>query len=247
MMMASCQNCNESITGNFCANCGQKTSVHRYSFKHFITHDLIQGIWSIDNGIVFTIKELFTRPGHSIRDFINGKRVGYFSFATLLVIILGVSLFVEEYSHVKLSDLMPESSKESMNAIEEFTKEYPKLTLLLAIPFYSVFSFFWFRKSKLNLAEHFVLNSYKTVAESIIALIFTIITVIYTNQKGLMTIYSFVIILSLVYTFWYYKQFFSAYGYSKKSLIIRSLGAIFSYMFFSLMLGIVLEIIKIGK
>jgi len=245
--MESCQNCNETITGNFCANCGQKTSVHRYSFKYFIVHDLIHGFWSVDNGFIFTIRALFTRPGHSIREFINGKRVGYFSFATLLVIILGVSHFVGEYSQVKLSDLMPESSKESMNVIEEFTKNYPKTALLLAIPFYSVFSFLWFRKSKLNLTEHFVLNSYKAIAESIIELIFTIITVIYTSQKGLMTIYSFVMFCSIVYSFWYYKQFFSAYGYSKKALAIRSLGVVFSYMFFSMMLGIIMAIMKNGK
>lgn len=245
-MMESCQNCNEIITGNFCANCGQKTSVHRYSFKHFIKHDLIHGIWNVDNGIIFTIKKLFTRPGHSIREFINGKRVGYFNFLTLLVIILGVSHFVGEYSQVKLSDLVPESSKESMNVIEEFTKKYPKLTLLLTIPFYSVFSFLWFRKSKLNLTEHFVLNSYKTVVESIIGLIFTIITVIYTSQEGLKIIYSFVMFISIVYAFWYYKQFFSAYGYSKKSLIFRSLGVIISYLFFSVMLGMVMAIINIG-
>jgi len=140
---------------------------------------------------------------------------------------------------------MPESSKESMNVIEVFTKKYPKITLLLTIPFYSIFSFLWFRKPKLNLTEHFVLNSYKTVVESIIGLIFTIITVFYINQKGLRTIYSLVVLFSLIYTFWYYKQFFSAYGYSKKSLIIRSLGVIFSYMFFSMMLGIVMAIMKI--
>jgi len=245
-MMESCQNCNEIITGNFCANCGQKTSVHRYSFKHFVKHDLIHGIWNVDNGVIFTIKELFTRPGHSIREFINGKRVGYFNFLTLLVIILGVSHFVGEYSQVKLSDLMPESSKESMNVIEEFTKKYPKITLLLTIPFYSVFSFLWFRKSKLNLTEHFVLNSYKTVVESILGLFFTITTVFYTNQKGLMSIYSFVVFFSLIYTFWYYKQLFSTYGYSKKSLIFRSLGVIFSYMFFSIMLGMVMAIMNIG-
>jgi hypothetical protein len=244
-MMESCQNCNETITGNFCANCGQKTNIHRYSLKHFIVHDLIHGFWHVDNGFFFTIKELFTRPGHCIREFINGKRVGYYSFVTLLVIILGISHFVGEYSPVKLSDLMPESSKKTMNIIEEFSNNYPKITLLLTIPFYSVFSFFWFRKSNLNLTEHFVLNSYKTVGESIIVLIFTIITVIYTNQKGLVPIYSFFMLLSLVYTFWYYKQFFSAYGYSKKSLIIRSLGAIFSYMFFSFMLGIVSAIMGI--
>jgi len=244
-MAKNCQNCNEIITGNFCTNCGQKASVHRYSFKHFIEHDLIHGIWNVDNGFFFTIKELFTRPGHSIREFINGKRVRYFSFITLLVIILGISHFVGEYSQVKLSDLMPESSKESMNVIEVFTKKYPKITLLLTIPFYSIFSFLWFRKPKLNLTEHFVLNSYKTVVESIIGLIFTIITVFYINQKGLRTIYSLVVLFSLIYTFWYYKQFFSAYGYSKKSLIIRSLGVIFSYMFFSIMLGIVMAIMKI--
>tara|TARA_B110000259_G_C13918477_1_gene363840 strand:- start:398 stop:787 length:390 start_codon:yes stop_codon:yes gene_type:complete len=125
-MDANCQNCNEIIKGNFCANCGQKTSVHRYSFKHFIEHDLINGIWNVDNGVFFTIKELFTRPGHSIREFINGKRVKYFSVVTLLLIILAISHFVSEYSQVKLSDLMPESSKESINVIEEFTKEHPK-------------------------------------------------------------------------------------------------------------------------
>ena len=244
-MEKNCQNCAEIITGNFCANCGQKTSVHRYSFKQFIKHDLIHGIWNIDNGIFFTIKELFTRPGHSIREFINGKRVGYFSFVTLLVIILGISHFIGEYSQVKLSDLMPEDSKESMNAIESFTKKYPKFTLLLTIPFYSIFSFLWFRKSKLNLTEHFVLNSYKTVAESIIGLIFTVITVFYINQKGLMTIYSFVVLFSLIYAFWYYKQFFSIYGYSKVSLIIRSLGVVFSYIIFSMIIGFVFAIMKI--
>ena len=245
-MVESCQNCKGLITGNFCSNCGQKTTVKRYSLKRFITHDLIHGIWSVDNGMIFTIKELFTRPGHSIREFINGRRAGYFNFVTLLLIVLGVSHFVGEYSQVKLSEIMPESSKDSMNTIEEFSKKYPKSTLLLTIPFYSVFSFLWFRKSKLNLTEHFVLNSYKTVAELIIGLFFTLITVFYTNQKGLMTIYSFIAFISLVYSFWYYKQFFSAYGYSKRSLIIRSLGVIFSYMFLSMMLGIIMAIIQDG-
>lgn len=246
-MMESCKNCNANITGNFCANCGQKTSVHRYSLNHFIKHDLIHGIWNVDNGIFFTIKELFKRPGHSIREFMNGKRVGYFNFVTLLVGILAVSHFIDEYSLVKLSDLMPESSKESADVMEEFTKKYPKITLLLTIPLYSVFSFIWFRKSKLNLTEHLVLNSYKTVAESIVGLIFTIITVVYANPKGLLTIYSFVFLFSLAYTFWYYKQFFSAYGYSKRSLIFRSLGAISTYMIFSMILGAVMSIIANGK
>lgn len=246
-MSVNCKNCDEINTGNFCANCGQKASVHRYSFKHFIEHDLVHGIWHVDNGIFFTIKELFTRPGHSIREFINGKRVGYFSFITLLVLILGISHFLGEFTQVKMSDLMPESSKGAMNELQEFTKKYPKSTLLLTIPFYSIFSFLWFRKSKLNLTEHFVLNSYKTVAESLIALIFIITTIFYTNIKVLTIFYSLISILTLVYAFWFYKQFFSGYNYSKKSLIIRSCGVIFSYMFLSMFVGIIMGILKYGK
>ena len=246
-MAENCKNCNQVITANFCIDCGQKSTVHRYSFKHFIEHDLIHGIWHVDNGILFTIKELFTRPGHSIREFINGKRIGYFSFVTLLLLILAISHFLGEYAQVKLSDLMPESSKSVMNELQEFTKKNPKTTLLLTIPFYSSFSFLWFRKSKLNLTEHFVLNSYKTIGESLIALLFVIITIFFSNIKVLTIVYSIISLSTIFYAFWFYRQFFSAYGYSKKSLIIRSLGVVFSYMFLSFIVGIIMGIMKYVK
>ncbi|WP_299289135.1 DUF3667 domain-containing protein [uncultured Mucilaginibacter sp.] len=243
----NCLNCTNPITDKFCPNCGQKSTVHRYSLKHFVEHDLIHGIWHIDNGIVFTIKELFTSPGHSIREFINGKRVSYFSFVTLLLLILGISHFLSEYAQVKLLDLMPESSKGAMNELQEFTKKNPKTILLITIPFYSIFSFIWFRKSRLNITEHFVLNSYKIVAESLFGLLFLIVTIFYTNIKVLTIIYSFISLLTIVYAFWFYRQFFSIYGYSKKSLIIRSLGVVFSYMFLSMLAGVIMGIMKYGK
>lgn len=243
----NCLNCGNPITDKFCPKCGQKTSVHKYSLKHFIEHDLIHGIWHVDNGILFTIRELFTRPGHSVREFINGKRVGYFSFVTMLLLILGISHFLGEYSQVKISDLMPENSKGITNEFEEFTKKYPKLMLLITIPFYSIFSFLWFRKSKLNLTEHFVLNSYKTVAESIIGLLFVIVTIFVSNIKALTLIYSFISLLTLIYAFWYYKQFFLGYGYSKKSLIFRSIAVVLSYVFLSMVVGVIAGFFKYVK
>jgi hypothetical protein len=246
-MAENCKNCNQVITGNFCIDCGQKSSVHRYSFKHFIEHDLIHGFWHVDNGIIFTIKVLFSRPGHSIREFVNGKRVRYFSFVTLLLLILGVSHFLGDYAQVKLSDLMPENSKGTMNELEEFTKKYPKVMLLITIPFYSFFSFLWFRKSKLNLTEHFVLNSYKTVGESLIGLCFLIVTIFYSKIKVLTIIYSFISISTLVYAVWFYRQFFSSYDYSKKSLIFRSLGVVLSYIFLSMLVGFIMAYLKFRK
>lgn len=246
-MPKTCLNCGNPVIEKFCGNCGQKITVHRYSLKHFIQHDLIHGIWHIDAGILFTIRELFTRPGHSVREFINGKRVVFFNFVTLLLIIVGISHLLGEYTQIKISDLMPEDSKGTMNELEELTKKFPKTTLLLAIPFYSFFSLFWFRKSKLNLTEHFVLNSYKTVAELLIALLFTIITIFYANLKVLFIVYGLISVFSFIYAFWFYKQFFSAYGYSSKSLILRCLGVVLSYFLFSTLIGIILRILNYGE
>lgn len=242
-----CKNCNAIISGNYCVNCGQKTSVHRYSFQHFVTHDLVHGVWHVDSGILFTIKELFTRPGNSIREFINGKRVGYFSFVTLLVLIFSASHFLSVYATVTLVDLAPESSKGAMNELQKFTQKNPKAMLLITIPFYSFLSFLWFRKSNLNLTEHFVLNSYKTVAESLIALSFLVFTIFYTNIPVLTIIYGIFSFGTLVYAFWFYKQFFSGYGYSNRALIFRSLAVIFSYMFLTLTIGIVMALLDFGK
>lgn len=246
LQVKTCKNCNENLTGNFCAHCGQKASVRRYSFKYFVENNIIHGIWNINSGFFFTIKQLFTRPGHSIREFINGKRIGYFNVITLLLIVVGFSHFIAEYTQVRLSDLVPENSTDIVNELEVFSKKYPKITLLLTIPFYTIFSFLWFKKSKLNLSEHLVLNSYKTAAELIMGLIFTVITIFYTNVNVLIIIYYiFVLLGSLVYSFWYYKQFFSTYGYSKTELIIRSLAAIFSPFILSTIIGVVISVVKI--
>ncbi len=244
-MTATCLNCSNPASENFCGNCGQKTSIHRYSFKHFIEHDLIHGIWHVDNGVLFTIRELFSRPGHSVREYLQGKRVGFFSFVSLLLIILGITHFLGEFAQVKISDLLPESSKGTVNELQEFTKENPKIILLLTIPFYSIFSYLWFKKAKLNLTEHLVLNSYKAVAESLIALLFLIVTIFYANIQVLAVVYSLISLFTLVYAVWFYRQFFSVFGYSKKSLIIRSLGVVLSYMLFYVLVGIVVGIAKI--
>lgn len=243
-MTDNCKNCTEIISGNFCNNCGQNSKVRRYSFEHFIKHDLIHGIWNIDNGIFYTIKELLTRPGHNIREFIDGKRVNYFSYVTLLLLILGISIFLEEYAQIKVSNLMPESSQEAINNLEDFTKNNPKFALLLTIPFYSIFSYIWFRKAKLNFAEHFVLNSYRAVIESLIGLLFLVLTIFLNNIQVLIIIYGLINLLILVYAFWLYKQFFSVFKYSNKSLIFRSLGVVFSYIIFTMFIGIIMGIIE---
>ena len=99
-----CKNCNYNFKGKYCNNCGQTADTHRLDF-HYLWHQFKHGLLHFDDGILYSGIELFTRPGHSIREFVNGKRVGYFSFVTLLLLILGISHFLSEYAQVKISDL----------------------------------------------------------------------------------------------------------------------------------------------
>jgi hypothetical protein len=233
-----CLNCNHPLQAAYCAHCGQSANTHRYSLKHFIEHDLVHGIWHVDKGVLYTIKELFSRPGHSVREFVQGKRVGYFNFVTLIVLIIGTELFLGSFGHVKLTDITPESSKAAMSILEEFTMKHPKAVPLLMIPLTSLFSYLWFRKAKLNGTEHVILNAYKTAGEMIIALLFTLIAIFYKDKAGLYLIYGTIGLLTTAYAIWFYYQFFSAYGYKKYSLLIRSIMVPISMVLLSIVIGL---------
>lgn len=244
-LAANCLNCGNLVTEKYCGNCGQVSSTHRYSLKHVVAHDFIHGVWHVDKGVLYTIKQLFTNPGNSTRAYILGKRVNYFNFITLMLLILGVSSVVAHYTHIGMADLVPEASKHAINSFEEFSVKYPKVVLLITIPITSFFSLLWFRKAKFNYAEHIVLNSYKASAELIIALLFTVITIFYTNIQVLIVIYYIGIGgFTFFYGIWFYYQFFSKSGYSKKALLIRSIMVTVSFPLLSFLIGIVIGMMK---
>lgn len=239
-MEHNCLNCSQEAINNYCQNCGQKSSTHRYSIKHFVEHDFIHGVWHVDKGILFTIKELFTRPGNSVREYTQGKRANYFSFVTLILLILTVSSLLAPYVPIKLSDLMPGENERVMNSFENFITKYPKILIVVTIPINSLFSFIWFRKAKLNYSENLVLNSYKASSELIIGLFFSVFSICYPNIKALTFLYfSLITPLIFIYGIWYYCQFYSVYGYSKKSLFFRSVLVILSYSLFQVIAGLI--------
>ncbi|MBN9296239.1 MAG: DUF3667 domain-containing protein [Filimonas sp.] len=245
MNHTNCLNCNHHLAAPYCSNCGQKASTHRYSVLHFIEHDLIHGILHIDKGLLYTIKALFTRPGHSIREFIQGKRVNHFNYVTLLIIILGVTHFISSFSPITLTDIVPESSKAAMSQIEAFSTKYPKALLLFMIPAYSIFTYLWFGKAKMNGTEHIVMNAYKSAGELILGILFIIITIFYRNKEMLYLIYSLTSgLLSTIYAAWFYYQYFSVFGYKKYSLLLRSIMVLVSVLLLPLVIGLIAGLIK---
>lgn len=88
-MAKICKNCGTEFSGNYCNNCGQKAKVGRLTFRSVIDN-WAYGLTNCDTGILYTCKELFTRPGHMLADYIRGKRVIYFQPFPMLFITAGL-------------------------------------------------------------------------------------------------------------------------------------------------------------
>jgi len=158
-----CKNCQNQFEGNYCNLCGQQAEIKKIDFR-FIRYDLQQGLFNFDTGILYTIKELFSRPGHSIREFLEGKRIHHFKPISLVLILATVYAFVHHYFGLNLFRQSGDSSKiaESANRFYELFEDNYSLIVLFTIPFLSLSSFLLFRRQGYNYFEHVVVNSFLT-------------------------------------------------------------------------------------
>ncbi|WP_162126092.1 DUF3667 domain-containing protein [Flavobacterium phycosphaerae] len=157
----NCLNCEVQITGKFCSNCGQKTDTHRITFKHFIFHDILHGVWHFEKGILFTLKEAMLRPGKAALDYIEGKRIRYYNVFYLILLLIGLGIFIENVYinslHKYHSFIPDDQSDEVNNPVYDFLGKYVKFFLALAIPAFSLNSFILFNKKKLFYSEHLII------------------------------------------------------------------------------------------
>ncbi len=144
----NCLNCEAALVGSYCHDCGQSAHTHRMSFKHFLLHDFVHGIWHLDKGFPATFKKAFVNPGKEIRNYLAGKRVGWFSILTMILILYGVLSYASSFSK---SESTIEHS-ESVRAFSEFMEHYTKWILLSLCFVCSWSSVLVFKRAKLNLS-----------------------------------------------------------------------------------------------
>ena len=88
----ACANCGTTLTGNFCAACGQSAHVHR-SIGH-IFEEFLHGIWHFDSKAWATLPQLVFTPGRLTRDYVYGKRAGYIAPLALFLFSIFLMFFV---------------------------------------------------------------------------------------------------------------------------------------------------------
>lgn len=96
--MQNCKNCQKKYDegDRFCSACGQNVNIRRIDFRYLV-EEVQQIIFNFDGGLFFTIKELFTRPGYAIKEYIIGKRQRFTKPILFLMIVGALYSFVRKW------------------------------------------------------------------------------------------------------------------------------------------------------
>jgi hypothetical protein len=87
-----CANCHATLTGEYCAECGQRHEPHLHTVAHFAS-EAFESISHADSRLWRTIGYLLVRPGFLTRQFFDGKRVRYLP-PFRLYLVISVLFFV---------------------------------------------------------------------------------------------------------------------------------------------------------
>lgn len=100
-----CTNCDTEFQGNFCPQCGLKASIARLKIKNLFQNFL--DIWGLGSRPMFrTLRELFTRPGYMIREYLSGHQPLYFPPFKMLVLTTVIYLLAGWWRGVPIDGLI---------------------------------------------------------------------------------------------------------------------------------------------
>ena len=172
--MPECKNCNAEVNHKYCSNCGHPAAVKRID-AHYITHE-IEHILHLERGIFYTIKEMMTKPGESVRRFISEDRARLvkpviFIIITSLIYSLVNSFFHIEDGYVKYADAKPTTTGLIMKWIQN---HYGYANIMMGV-FIALWLKMFFRKYNYNFFEMLILLCFTIGMAMLIFTVFAIV------------------------------------------------------------------------
>ena len=157
--MNNCRNCNKELTGEFCSNCGFPKEPKRINRQYIF--DEISSVVNFNKGIFYTIKELFIRPGDTVKRFIDGDRKRIvkpiiFLIICSLIYAIGQQFLSYETGFVTIDYEDQNTPPIIFEIINWFSRNYDYTNILMAI-FIAIWIKLFFRKYNYNYYEIYVL------------------------------------------------------------------------------------------
>lgn len=251
-----CKNCEQSSSGNYCSNCGQKTNTVRLNWK-YIQEEMKYTFLHINKGFLYTAKELFTRPGDTVREFIEGKRIQHYKPILLLFVLAGINgllmhFFPAEefvYNTQPTNSIAASRQIELTNKIMGFMSKNYTLYELFMLPIYALCSWLAFKKFGYNYIENIILNCYATSQRLMIGIFFFPLQLLMLKTKYFV-VFSFITIIPAIgYSVWMILQLYKKEN--SGALVLRMLLFAFNLcvcflLLFIISIVVVVFLIKAG-
>jgi hypothetical protein len=124
-----CANCHGTLTGEYCAECGQRHEPHIHTVAHF-AGEAFESISHADSRLWRTLWYLLTRPGFLTREFFHGKRVRYlppFRLYLVISVLFFVVVGLPEGAAIRIDvDGVTATSTERVEKMEQTAAELRK-------------------------------------------------------------------------------------------------------------------------
>lgn len=220
----NCKNCNRSLKDNqkFCDDCGAKVIRNRLTPK-ILAVQANEEFLSIDNRLLRTFIDLFTKPEVVIDGYIRGTRKKYIDVLQYFAISLtlaGIQVFLMTTFFKEALELSPDiikaiesspSQKNNpfINGDFDFMTNYQGLIYILTVPFSALASwlgYYFLGERRYNFTEHFVLNLYYSAQIIMITAVFSIIFLVF--GLNYLIVSTLIVIPTFLYLFYVLKRVF---------------------------------------
>lgn len=212
--MTTCKNCGYTFEGKYCSHCRQEAHTERLTWRE-IGGQIRSASVDVDRGFLFTVREMFLRPGVTLRNYLEGKRVNYSNpfffvlltagFASLVFMTFDVSLPVQTINLERIERLNP-----------LVAQKYFVLVGTFFIVILSVSDWLLYRNAGFNAAELLAVNTFQAGQVLVITLIFFPLLMIQDQyleptvvHSGVRTALKFI---SFAYLVWVRWQLFTPSG-----------------------------------
>lgn len=199
--MNTCKNCSTGFDAKYCPNCGVSVHTKRIDRKYLL-HELEHGVLHVEKGFLYTTKELFLRPGHATRNFLEGNRLRHFKPIGYVIICSVLYSFLNHHFGPKLVLLMPSNY---VGKIFMWIFEHYNYSNLIELVFIALTLTWFFKKKGYNYFEYFVMLSYLTGSLMLVASLLLMLSYFTGSQ----IFNNLLLLITFVYMTWGIGQFFA--------------------------------------
>lgn len=154
-----CKNCETDFKGSYCPNCKQSAHTSRITW-HELGHHLIHAFFHVDRGILYSVSELFLRPGKTIRDYLEGKRSYHFNPFLFLILLASITSLLFSAFHISLIvEKFDTETIENINPV--FAHKHFTIIGVIILVFLTLTDFIFYRKNKYSVPELLVSNAFQ--------------------------------------------------------------------------------------